>query len=63
MPDDSLPGPVLHLLQAGARVLDKRIVHVDEGEEEQQRLGQQQELNGQLHLPESASETVIRERQ
>jgi len=27
-------------------------VHVDEREEEQQGLGQQQELDGQLHLPE-----------
>jgi len=26
-------------------------VHVDEREEEQQGLGQQQELDGQLHLP------------
>lgn len=48
--NDTLTRPVLHLLQARAGILDKRRVHIDESEEEDQRLGKQQQLNGQTYL-------------
>lgn len=51
MPDDAFARPVLNILQASAGILDEGVVHVDERKEEQQGLGQQKELNGQLNLP------------
>lgn len=48
--DNAIAWPILHILQAGAGILYKCRVYVNQSEEEHQSLQQQQKLNCHLNL-------------
>lgn len=58
--DNALAWPILHILQAGARILNECRMHIDQGEKEHQSLEQQQKLNGKLHLAAKQTERWVR---